>query len=248
MYSRSFLLIGTLGVLLVFISMATVFAFVEADRGPRPWPTSEIRISNQSHYQQETEAAIGKINSAGVAPEIKLTKVNPQVIITEADSEAMAADRKCQDCVAYASAIGYHERVATIKINGDMSMASPDLENIIAHEIGHVLGLPHSKTKCQLMNADNILSDCNISGGYHRCGLQQEEIKRLQTIYYKRERDLTVAYTPWCPLVRHLSKAPPTVISQDGQEIAASSTQRNQLRVGIESNPIITASPNAAHR
>lgn len=78
--------------------------------------------------------------------------------------------------------------------------------NILAHEMGHTLGIDHQPERgsaCGLMKATLRINDCDITGdqlGHYRCGMTDAWVLQRAVRIYGGRKDAGTTYCPILPL------------------------------------------------
>ena len=87
---------------------------------------------------------------------------------------------------------GKRRKSGFVRLNTTLVDNAPaERVNIVAHELGHALGLGHDMDPCSLMNAnsdDALQRACPAPVGKHRCGPQARDAKVLAKLYRGQSR------------------------------------------------------------
>lgn len=202
--------------------IATSF-YLKQERTVKPWPGQELRIVDESE-RPAVDRAIAKINQTGI--NLKLVRVQDSGDVTIRTTSPQEVQKRCRskDCVGHASYIGYRGKKEDILLDRRYS-DNYNVETLVIHELGHILGLKHSeRAPCRMMDGDAILTDCRSELGWYRCGLQGAEVRELARLYGRQGQ-----YSPWCKRAGASEDRPPTIITASGKEKSIWQPKRDSL-------------------
>ena len=139
------------------LAAGLLYSPMSADARPRtPWPArGQLRVYNPTGWQNTMRAAADAWNRTGVTPMIVFSsRDSGAYVVVEASSRML--ELRCDEdyrCDGFAER---HERWARITLrdadrNSDPHASAASVR-LAAHELGHILGLPHEIHDCALMN------------------------------------------------------------------------------------------------
>ncbi|RYB96135.1 matrixin family metalloprotease [Nocardioides glacieisoli] len=189
----------------------TVGLASSADAAPRKWPKGRITYVDKSLDPDAVKAAVRAWNTSGL--NVKFVKVSST---RKARLVIKNTKRVPAGCGTGYGTLGYPGpgRKATVSIlhgsDADgQKCAWPGQTLVVAHELGHVLGLEHNSSGCSLMNTSHtngvapslcVGDDIDeVKPGRWRCRLiEKVDLKRAKRIYGGKPR---LAETEWCDAI-----------------------------------------------
>jgi hypothetical protein len=189
----------------------TVGLASSADAAPRKWPKGRITYVDKSFDPDAVKAAVRAWNTSGL--NVKFVKVSST---RKARLVIKNTKRVPAGCGTGYGTLGYPGpgRKATVSIlhgsDADgQKCAWPGQTLVVAHELGHVLGLEHNTSGCSLMNTSHtngvapslcVGDDIDeVKPGRWRCRLiEKVDLKRAKRIYGGKPR---LAETEWCDAI-----------------------------------------------
>jgi hypothetical protein len=189
----------------------TVGLASSADAAPRKWPKGRITYVDKSLDPDAVKAAVRAWNTSGL--NVKFVKVSST---RKARLVIKNTKRVPAGCGTGYGTLGYPGpgRKATVSIlhgsDADgQKCAWPGQTLVVAHELGHVLGLEHNSSGCSLMNTSHtngvapslcVGDDIDeVKPGRWRCRLiERVDLKRAKRIYGGKPR---LAETEWCDAI-----------------------------------------------
>jgi hypothetical protein len=134
-------------------------------RARAQWPADgQVRIYNPTGWQNTMRAAADAWNRTGVTPTIVFTSCHSGAdVVVEASSRKL--DQRCDEdyrCDGYAERDERWGRITMRDADRESDRhASAAKVRLAAHELGHILGLPHETHDCALMNTDTGAQRCS---------------------------------------------------------------------------------------
>jgi hypothetical protein len=176
---------------------------MSADARPRtPWPAwGQVRVYNPTGWQNTMRAAADAWNRTGVTPTIVFTsRESCADVVVEASSRKLA--QRCDEAYRCDGFAERHERWGRITLrDADRGLdrhASAASVRLAAHELGHILGLPHEIHDCALMNIDTGAQRCSPRMDFDNIrGPMRTDITVAQRLYHPEQRP---RYHSECPL------------------------------------------------
>ena len=187
-------------------------------RGPAD---GQVRINNPTGWQNTMRAAADAWNRTGVTPTIVFTGHRDADVVVEASSRKL--DQRCDEdyrCDGYAERDGRCPRTTLRDADRDTDRhASAARVRLAAHELGHILGLPHNSHDCALMNTDTGEQRCSrrIDFATSR-GPMRTDIAAALGLY---QRELRPAYQSECALGARQPAAPARVERESRAALSA---------------------------
>lgn len=131
-----------------------------------PWPKGEMQIyaSKKNLWQDELLSAINFWNRVGLPVRLRLTEnMKKQDTVQFLTSPADKIKNVCQgNCAGQASQNGYKAWGNSLVVRRAWKSTFAERKRVIVHELGHLLGLPHSDNVCSIMYSGDT-SGCYAS-------------------------------------------------------------------------------------
>ena len=213
----------------------TVGLASSADAAPRTWPKGRITYVDKSLDPEAVKAAVRAWNTSGL--DVKFVKVSSA---RKARLVIKNTKRVPAGCGTGYGTLGYPGpgRKATVSIlhgsDADgQKCAWPGQTLVVAHELGHVLGLDHTMSGCSLMNTSHtngvapslcVGDDINeVKPGRWRCRLiEKVDLKRAKRIYGGKPR---LAETEWCDAIDRIPATGAVTPTQAGSGFSVAVTR-----------------------
>ena len=204
--SRVRVVLALLTAILLTVGLAS-----SADAAPRKWPKGRITYVDKSLDPDAMKAAVRAWNTSGLDVKfVRVSKARKARLVIKNTKRVPAG------CGTGYGTLGYPGpgRKATVSIlhgsDADgQKCAWPGQTLVVAHELGHVLGLEHNTSGCSLMNTSHtngvapslcVGDDIDeVKPGRWRCRLiEKVDLKRAKRIYGGNPR---LAETEWCDAI-----------------------------------------------
>lgn len=167
------------------------------------WKKAEVSVYNKSDWKLATMQAIQKWNEANIGVKFVLSNTPTHAdLIIETDEKKVTQSETCMLCMGRATLGRNVGKQAYIWLLPDIEhndkQMRPEDTAVVAHEMGHILGLEHRQDTCSLMNPQ--LKD------QRTCPLNEEEKLScgplpidLFEIEKKYNKPWSKHYSPLCP-------------------------------------------------
>jgi hypothetical protein len=167
-----------------------LYSPMSADARPHtPWPTTgQVRVYNPTGWQNTMRAAAEAWNRTGVTPTIVFTsRASDATVVVEASSRML--EQRCNEdyrCDGFAERDGHSGRITLPDADRDSDRhPSAGWVRLVAHELGHILGLPHETHDCALMNTDTGNRRCSPRMDFDNIrGPMRTDITAAERLYY----------------------------------------------------------------
>lgn len=207
-----------------------------AEAAPRTWPHGRITYADTSRDPVAVKAAVRAWNTSGL--HVRFVKVsNPR----KARLVIKNTKKVPSGCGSGYGTLGYPGpgRTAYVSIlhgtDADgQGCAWPGQTLVVAHELGHVLGLEHTMSGCSLMNTSHtngvapslcLGNDIDESKpGRWRCRvIEKVDLRRVKRIYGGRPR---LVNPPWCDAIDRIpATGAVTATQSDGSSFTLTATR-----------------------
>ncbi|CAA9387774.1 MAG: hypothetical protein AVDCRST_MAG32-2119 [uncultured Nocardioides sp.] len=196
----------------LLVTVALLAMTTPADAAPRKWPKGPITYADRSKDPEAVRLAVQAWNRSGLRIRFKQVR-NPR----RADVVIRNTKRVPAGCGTGYGTLGYPGpgRQAFVSIlhgtdAGGQGCALPGQTRVVAHELGHVLGLEHYMKSCSLMNTSHVngvagsqcidRNDINAAKpGRWRCRLLEGvDLRAARRLYGGRPR---LSQPEWCDAV-----------------------------------------------
>ena len=179
--------------LVLAIAAGLLYWPMSADARPRTDPAGgQVLVYNPTGWQDTMRAAADAWNRTGVTPTIVFTsRDSGAYVVVEASTRKL--DQRCDEVYECAGFAERHEHWARITLrDADRDLdrrASPVSVRLAAHELGHILGLPHEFDDCALMNTDTGWRRCSSQIDFDNIrGPLRTDITAAQRLYHHELR------------------------------------------------------------
>lgn len=189
---------GTVTVLGIRIAAAIVALCAVATNAPAAhayrlggerWPGRTITYYDATAYKGQVRAAVRTWNASGVRIRFKAA--------ARGRAQVRIASGGRKGCFGFAQ-VGYASgRRAKVQLGAGCAYVS-SMTGIVAHELGHILGLVHEDRRCAAMNTV-LDAHCGLQPAFeYRCRLlERDDVRGAVTRYGGRVRP--VRADPYCP-------------------------------------------------
>ena len=220
--SRVRVVLALLTALVLTIGLAS-----SADAAPRKWPKGRITYVDKSLDPDAVKAAVRAWNRSGL--DLKFVRVSSA---RKARLVIKNTKRAPAGCGTGYGTLGYPGpgRKATVSIlhgsDADgQRCAWPGQTLVVAHELGHVLGLEHNMSGCSLMNTSHtngvapslcVGDDVDeVKPGRWRCRIiEKVDLTRAKRIYGGKPR---LTETEWCDAIDRIPATGAVTPTQSGR-------------------------------
>jgi hypothetical protein len=176
------------------LAVGQLYEPMSADAHSRtPWPAGgQVRVYNPTGWQNTMREAADAWNRTGMTPTIVFTsRQSGADVVVEASS--LKLDQRCDEdyrCDGVAERHGAWGRITLREADPDSDRhASAASVRLAAHELGHILGLPHDTHQCALMNTDTGAERCSRRTDFHNIrGPMRTDISAAQWLYERQLR------------------------------------------------------------
>lgn len=157
-----------------------------------PWPHT-IHIYDESEWPQTVRQGMSLWNDSGA--NVRFVRVATRA---EADVVIVSDERVLDEHTLGRATIGYQRFGQVERMwlkddpDGDDALLRAEEVRVVVHELGHVIGLTHSKAPCEVMYPTISMPECDpavISQDEQEiCGPQSGDVRRVIAMYGGRER------------------------------------------------------------
>ncbi len=213
-------------VLALLLALAlTASLAASAQAAPRKWPGGRITYVDQTRDPQAVKLAVRAWNSSGI--DLRFVKVSSA---RKARLVIRNSTRVPSGCGSGLATLGYpgpgRKGFVNILHGTDaagQSCALPGQTLVLAHELGHVVGLEHNTSGCSLMNTSHtngVAPTLCLDGtpdaakpGRWRCRLMERvDLKRAQRLYGGQ---IKVRETEYCDAIDRIPATGPVIATAD---------------------------------
>jgi hypothetical protein len=177
----------------VFVALVVVGPAGGSRTAATPWPTTHVSVWNETAYSQATLAAMNAWNGVGTRVTLvpATSRASARVIVGYLDGAAAPGQ------VGLATVGWVPARRGKVSVARGLS---PRLATtVLAHELGHVLGLGHAGSSCSVMSAVVETGAASSRACAHRrvcpelaaCLVTPRDADALRTLYEQRLPALT---------------------------------------------------------
>jgi hypothetical protein len=183
-----------------------------AQAGTLAWDSrTPVRVFDASRWPRAVRTAAGAWNRTGVTPPLRFVseRAGADVVIESGDRLLRERCVGVPGCEGHSSRIGWRggrEPVLVtladgIGVGGDDAEQHEGAVQLASHELGHVLGLGHDASGCELMHPRGVRRSCDgrlqtrDAHGRFVCGPFGTDLARAERLYQRRAAP---RYSPWC--------------------------------------------------
>jgi hypothetical protein len=195
------------------------------------WPGRTITYYNATAYKDQVRAAVRTWNASGVRIRFKAA--------ARSRAQVRIADGRREGCFGFAQ-IGYApRRRARVQLGAGCPYVS-SMTGIVAHELGHILGLAHEDRRCAAMNTV-LDAHCGLQPAFeYRCRLlERDDVRGAVTRYGGRVRP--VRAEPYCPSFAAPQAAAIRSLAYTGESVDAGVAIAEPDRLVADAGPVIFA-------
>ncbi|WP_162599836.1 M57 family metalloprotease [Nocardioides solisilvae] len=194
-------------------------------RGIRKWPRGRITYVDRTKDRDAVRAAVKLWNRSGVKIRfVKVRKASRAALVIRDSTNVPSG------CGSGLASLGYvpgGRAFVNILHGGDeggQGCAFPGQTLVVAHELGHVLGLRHDDSRCSVMNSSHVNGvaqrEClgedlsaTAKPGRWRCRvLERVDLKRAARMYGGRPK---VRQQEWCDAIERIPATGPVTWTPD---------------------------------
>ncbi len=195
------------------------------------WPGRTITYYDATAYKDQVRAAVRTWNASGVRIRFKAA--------ARSRAQVRIASGGRKGCFGFAQ-IGYSSgRRAKVQLGAGCAYVS-SMTGIVAHELGHILGLVHEDRRCAAMNTV-LDAHCGLQPAFeYRCRLlERDDVRGAVTRYGGRVRP--VRADPYCPSFAAPQAPAIRTIASTGGSVDAGVAIAEPHRLVADAGPVIFA-------
>jgi hypothetical protein len=195
------------------------------------WPGRTVTYYDATAYKDQVRAAVRTWNASGVRIRFKAA--------ARSRAQVRIASGGRKGCFGFAQ-IGYSSgRRAKVQLGAGCAYVS-SMTGIVAHELGHILGLVHEDRRCAAMNTV-LDAHCGLQPAFeYRCRLlERDDVRGAVTRYGGRVRP--VRADPYCPSFAAPQAPGIHTIASTGGSVDAGVAIAEPQRLVADAGPVIFA-------